>query len=105
MLPAQNDASSGQPWWVLQWGLVFQLRTAVAAAVRACLLVNAWSTAVPLPAVLIPWPVLLAICRVEHVAWKPRVFIYHNFLTPEEARHIRSVAAPIVGQGVRVIST
>uniref|UniRef100_A0A7S0WXR7 Fe2OG dioxygenase domain-containing protein n=1 Tax=Chlamydomonas leiostraca TaxID=1034604 RepID=A0A7S0WXR7_9CHLO len=41
---------------------------------------------------------------VEHVAWKPRVWVYHNFITPDEALHIRKTAAPsmkrssVVGQ-------
>jgi hypothetical protein len=34
--------------------------------------------------------------RIETVAWKPRVQIYHNFITEEEARHIVSLAAPQV---------
>lgn len=42
---------------------------------------------------------------VECVAWKPRVFIYHNFLTDAESRHIVHTAAPqmkrstVVGEG------
>lgn len=31
---------------------------------------------------------------IEHVSWKPRVFIYHNFLSDEECNHIRRLAAP-----------
>ncbi|KAL6755211.1 hypothetical protein V8C86DRAFT_2682598 [Haematococcus lacustris] len=38
--------------------------------------------------------VLLCKFRVESLAWNPRVFLYHNFLTPAEAHHVRSVAAP-----------
>jgi hypothetical protein len=35
-------------------------------------------------------------CRVEPVAWKPRAFVFHNFMTPEEADHIVSLAKPFV---------
>eukprot|EP00195_Chlamydomonas_chlamydogama_P013578 CAMPEP_0202891606 /NCGR_PEP_ID=MMETSP1392-20130828/1619_1 /ASSEMBLY_ACC=CAM_ASM_000868 /TAXON_ID=225041 /ORGANISM="Chlamydomonas chlamydogama, Strain SAG 11-48b" /LENGTH=352 /DNA_ID=CAMNT_0049575405 /DNA_START=201 /DNA_END=1259 /DNA_ORIENTATION=+ len=41
---------------------------------------------------------------VENVSWDPRVFIYHNLLSPEECLHIRKLAAPqmrrstVVGQ-------
>ncbi len=34
---------------------------------------------------------------IEHVAWKPRVFIYHNFITEQEAKHLIELAAPSVG--------
>jgi hypothetical protein len=30
------------------------------------------------------------------VSYKPRSFLYHNFLTPEEAMHIRRIAMPQV---------
>ncbi|GLI59753.1 hypothetical protein VaNZ11_001703 [Volvox africanus] len=42
---------------------------------------------------------------IEHVAWKPRVFIYHNFITDMEAKHLIELAAPqmkrstVVGAG------
>eukprot|EP00882_Tetradesmus_deserticola_P023404 GHRQ01025467.1.p1 GENE.GHRQ01025467.1~~GHRQ01025467.1.p1 ORF type:complete len:288 (+),score=44.69 GHRQ01025467.1:151-1014(+) len=42
---------------------------------------------------------------VEVVSWKPRAFIYHNFLTDAEAEHIKKLAAPtlkrstVVGAG------
>ncbi|GIL88965.1 hypothetical protein Vretimale_16243 [Volvox reticuliferus] len=42
---------------------------------------------------------------IEHVAWKPRVFIYHNFITDLEAKHLIELAAPqmkrstVVGAG------
>ncbi|KAG2446779.1 hypothetical protein HYH02_008339 [Chlamydomonas schloesseri] len=42
---------------------------------------------------------------IEHVAWKPRVFIYHNFITDVEAKHLIELAAPqmkrstVVGAG------
>ena len=35
-------------------------------------------------------------CRVESVAWTPRVAIYHNFLSKEECEHIRRLAFPSV---------
>ncbi|KAG2493976.1 hypothetical protein HYH03_007903 [Edaphochlamys debaryana] len=31
---------------------------------------------------------------IEHVAWHPRVFIYHNFITELEAKHMIELAAP-----------
>lgn len=31
------------------------------------------------------------------MAWKPRVFIYHNFITEQEAKHLIELAAPSVG--------
>ena len=34
--------------------------------------------------------------RVQGVAWQPRVFIHHGFLTAEECHHIRRHAAPRV---------
>jgi hypothetical protein len=30
------------------------------------------------------------------VSWKPRAFIYHNFLSDAEAEHIKQLAAPTV---------
>ncbi|GFR49468.1 hypothetical protein Agub_g11528 [Astrephomene gubernaculifera] len=42
---------------------------------------------------------------IEHVAWQPRVFIYHNFITDMEAEHLIELAAPqmkrstVVGAG------
>jgi prolyl 4-hydroxylase len=30
------------------------------------------------------------------VSWKPRAFIYHNFLSDAEAEHIKKLAAPTV---------
>lgn len=30
------------------------------------------------------------------MSYKPRSFLYHNFLTPEEAMHIRRIAMPQV---------
>ncbi len=46
---------------------------------------------------------------VQHVSWKPRVFIWHNFLTEQEARHIIKLAVPqmkrstVVGAGGRSV--
>lgn len=37
-----------------------------------------------------------AACRIEVVSWKPRAFIYHNFLSEEEAEHMKRMAAPTV---------
>lgn len=31
------------------------------------------------------------------MSWNPRVFIYHNFLSDAECRHIKRTAAPMVG--------
>lgn len=33
---------------------------------------------------------------IQVVSWKPRAFIYHNFLTDEEAEHIKKMAAPMM---------
>ena len=38
------------------------------------------------------------LCRVELLSWKPRAFVYHNFLTAEECNHIISTAKPLVSQ-------
>ena len=38
----------------------------------------------------------LCIARVELVSWKPRAFVYHNFLSPEECEHIMQEASPMV---------
>jgi hypothetical protein len=35
-------------------------------------------------------------CRIEVVSWKPRAFVYHNFLSDAEAEHIKKLAAPTV---------
>jgi hypothetical protein len=45
-------------------------------------------------------------CRVEVVSWKPRAFLYHNFLSDEEAEHMKQLAAPTVSSGcMRTVST
>jgi prolyl 4-hydroxylase len=31
---------------------------------------------------------------IEALAWKPRAFVYHGFLTPEECAHVRELATP-----------
>ena len=36
--------------------------------------------------------------RVEVLAWHPRAFLYHSFLTPEECAHIIAIAKPTVPQ-------
>jgi hypothetical protein len=36
---------------------------------------------------------------VEPVSWKPRAFVFHNFMTEEEADHIVSLAKPFVRAG------
>jgi hypothetical protein len=38
-------------------------------------------------------------CRVEPVSWKPRAFVFHNFMTEEEADHIVGLAKPFVSAG------
>ncbi len=40
--------------------------------------------------------ITVLLCRIEVVSWKPRTFIYHNFMTDEEAEHIKKLAAPMV---------
>ncbi|GIL84045.1 hypothetical protein Vretimale_11080 [Volvox reticuliferus] len=63
-----------------------------------------WSLAADDPLPGKPW--------VETVSWHPRVFIYHNFLSDAECRHIKRTAAPmmkrssVVGQnGSSVLDT
>jgi hypothetical protein len=33
---------------------------------------------------------------IETLSWKPRAFLYHNLLSPEEADHLITVAKPFV---------
>lgn len=35
-------------------------------------------------------------CRIQLVSWKPRAFIYHNFLSDAEAEHMKRLAAATV---------
>lgn len=52
-----------------------------------------------------PIPLPASSAWVELVSWKPRVYIWHNFITDEEARHLIDLAAPqmkrstVVGEG------
>ena len=39
--------------------------------------------------------------RVFHLSWKPRSYVYRNFLTQAEAVHILKTAAPLVRVGNR----
>lgn len=32
--------------------------------------------------------------KVEQVSWKPRAFLYHNFLSDEECEHLKALGAP-----------
>ena len=34
--------------------------------------------------------------RVETISWKPRAYIYHNFMSEEECDHIVELARPLV---------
>ena len=36
-------------------------------------------------------------CRIQTLSWKPRAFIYHDFLSRSEARHIIELASVVVG--------
>ncbi len=47
---------------------------------------------------------IIFLCRVEVLSWKPRAFIYHNFLSAEECDHIIRTAKPLVGQLSVVLS-
>ena len=38
----------------------------------------------------------LCLGRVELVSWKPRAFLYHNFLSLQECQHIMQEAKPMV---------
>ena len=42
--------------------------------------------------------------RVEHLAWHPRAWLYHNFLTAEEADHLIELAAPSMARSTVVDS-
>jgi hypothetical protein len=44
----------------------------------------------PLPRAAPDMPVyaVLCCCRIETVSWRPRAYVYHNFLTQEEANHV-----------------
>lgn len=33
---------------------------------------------------------------IETISWRPRVFLYHNFMSDAEARHIKRTAAPMM---------
>uniref|UniRef100_A0A7S0X1H1 procollagen-proline 4-dioxygenase n=1 Tax=Chlamydomonas leiostraca TaxID=1034604 RepID=A0A7S0X1H1_9CHLO len=52
-----------------------------------------------------PLPLPASPSFIEQVAWKPRVFIWHNFISDVEARHLVELAAPqmkrstVVGAG------
>lgn len=45
-------------------------------------------------AVVLIW--FLVTLRIELVSWQPRAFIYHNFLSDEECKHLIRLAAPLV---------
>ena len=32
--------------------------------------------------------------KVEQISWRPRAFLYHNFLSEEECEHLKELAAP-----------
>ena len=36
-------------------------------------------------------------CRVETLSWSPRAFVYHNFASAVECKHIMQLAKPMVG--------
>ena len=40
--------------------------------------------------------------RVELLSWKPRAFLYHNFLSAAECQHIIQEAKPMVPTCARV---
>ncbi len=40
-------------------------------------------------------------CRVEPVSWHPRAFVYHHFLSDEEADHIIKLSRPFVSVAAR----
>eukprot|EP00955_Chlamydomonas_euryale_P067400 359833-Chlamydomonas_euryale.AAC.11 len=42
-------------------------------------------------------PNLMHAYRVQVLSWKPRAFVYHNFLSKAELKHILELAAPQVG--------
>lgn len=94
-LSASGDSKA--PWWV-------PARFGACSARGACLL-----PPLPCPAAgLIPQakplrahtssPALPKPCnaRVEPVSWRPRAFVFHNFMTEAEADHIVALAKPFV---------
>lgn len=43
--------------------------------------------------------------RIQVLSWKPRAFVYHNFLSVSEVRHVLQLAAPQVRTGGGASST
>lgn len=43
-----------------------------------------------------------ACCRIEHLSWRPRAWLYHNFMTAEECDHIMELAAPSMARSTVV---
>ena len=41
-------------------------------------------------------------CRIEHLSWRPRAWLYHNFMTEEECDHIMQLAAPSMARSTVV---
>ncbi|KAL4440709.1 hypothetical protein ABPG77_000418 [Micractinium sp. CCAP 211/92] len=67
---------------------VLPLALAVALAVVGPAAGAAWNRAQTLTDSSKPW--------VEPLSWRPRAFLYHNFMTPEEADHIIKIAKPFM---------
>ena len=43
-----------------------------------------------------------ACCRIEHLSWRPRAWLYHNFMSAEECDHIMELAAPSMARSTVV---
>jgi hypothetical protein len=41
---------------------------------------------------------------IQMVSWEPRALIYHNFLTPEEVKHIKQLAVTMMRRSTVVVS-
>ncbi len=59
---------------------------------------NAWKHAVVFTASV----ATACVHRVELLSWKPRAFVYHNFITEDEAVQLKRLAAPTVSAWVWV---
>lgn len=43
-----------------------------------------------------------AVVRIEHLSWKPRAWLYHNFMTADECEHVMELARPSMARSTVV---
>jgi prolyl 4-hydroxylase len=41
--------------------------------------------------------------RIETISWRPRAYVFHNFLSQEEADHIVTLVESKVGLGLLLV--